>query len=252
VKPARKRSKGGGACALSPGANDQGSPGEWELLRPLVSEERSERLLTVLARRSDRFLLVLHDLYDPHNLSAILRTAEAFGLQHVVLSGSSTEALNPQVALGAERWLTIRKAEEAHSLLADLKSIGFAVAATVLGEGAVSLEDYEPPGKVALVLGNEHEGLGEPWLSGSDVHLTIPLAGFTGSLNVSVAAGILIAGLLRKPALAPRGLPLEEAEALKNLWMRQSVAHSERILKELRERTSKKLEVRSEKLEVRS
>jgi len=238
VKPARKRSKGEPVVAPSQGARDQ-SPGVWDLLSPFASAERGEKLLAVLAQRTDRLLLVLHDLYDPHNLSAILRTAEAFGLQHVVLSGFSPEGLNPQVALGAERWLAVRKAEDPGTLLDELRSESFTVAASVLCEAAVSLEEYEPHGKVALVLGNEHEGLGEPWLSGSDVHLTIPLQGFAGSLNVSVAAGIFIAGLLHKPALAPRGLPPEEAEALKDLWMRQSVAHSQRILKELRERKKK-------------
>ena len=238
MKPARKHTKGGGEVTPSHGAREQALEA-WALLSPFASAERGEKLLAVLARRTDKLLLVLHDLHDPHNLSAILRTAEAFGLQHVVLSGFSPEGLNPQVALGAERWLTVQRAGDAGSLLAGLKSSGFAVAASVLCEGAVSLEEYEPPGKVALVLGNEHEGLGEPWISGSDVRLTIPLQGFAGSLNVSVAAGIFIAGLLRKPALAPRGLTPEEAEALKDLWMRQSVAHSQRILKELRERKKK-------------
>ena len=238
MKPARKRLKGERVIAPSFGAPDQG-PSEWDLLSPFASDERGERLLAVLTRRTGRFLLVLHGLHDPHNLSAILRTAEAFGLQHVVLSGSAPEGLNPQVALGAERWVTLQRTRDAGSLLASLKSSGFTVAASVLGGGAVSLEEYEPPGKLALVLGNEHEGLGEPWLSGSDVRLTIPLQGFAGSLNVSVAAGIFIAGLLRKQALAPRGLPPEEAEALKDLWMKQSVAHSQRILKELQERKKK-------------
>jgi tRNA (guanosine-2'-O-)-methyltransferase len=235
VKPARKRSKGGRDAAPSQGALDQG-PGAWDLLLPFASEARGERLLAVLARRADNLLLVLHDLCDPHNLSAILRTAEAFGLQHVILSGSYPEGLNPQVTLGAERWLTIRKAGDPCALLDELKSGGFAVAASVLGEGAAHLEEYEPHGKVALVLGNEHEGLGEPWLTGSDVRLTIPLQGFMGSLNVSVAAGVFIAGLLRKPALAQRGLSPAEAETLGDLWMTESVAHSQMILDELRER----------------
>jgi tRNA (guanosine-2'-O-)-methyltransferase len=234
----RKRSKEREPVPLWRGGA-HADPSVWELLLPFVSEERRERLLSVLARRNDRLLLVLHDLHDPHNLSAILRTAEGLGLQHVVLSGSSPEGLNPQVALGAERWLTIRRSEDPRALLAQLRSEGYAVAASVVSEDAVGLEAFDPAGKLALVLGNEHEGLGEPWLSGADVRLTIPLSGFAGSLNVSVAAGILMAGLLRKEALEPRGLPPEESGTLRDLWMKRSVAHAEKILKEIRERKTR-------------
>ena len=210
-------------------------PGEaWRLLSPHLSEARIQRLRDVLAARTSRLCLVLDDLYDPHNLSAILRTAEAFGLQHVILTGSIPRGLNPQVTLGAHRWLTIGREPERASCLRALKREGFGVAAAVLREDAIDPRDYFPEGPVALILGNERLGLGGEWIEAADAKLKIPLAGFSRSLNVSVAAGILVAELLRKPALSERGLPPGEAERLADLWIRKSVPHAARILARLR------------------
>lgn len=236
--PKRGRAKGtaGEGTVPSPAGGGGETPEDWDLLARFSSEGRRQRIVEVLAGRTDRLLLVLDRLYDPHNLSAILRTAEAFGLQHVVLTGSSPEGINPLVSLGAERWITLRRVEDASSLIGDLKSAGYEVVASVVSPEAVSLESYRPKGPVALVLGNEHEGLGPEWLEAADARLTIPLAGFVKSLNVSVAAGILMAGLLSKPALRERGLGPDEREGLRNLWIRRSVASSEKILKELRGR----------------
>jgi tRNA (guanosine-2'-O-)-methyltransferase len=206
----------------------------WRLLAPCLSEERLERLREVLAARVGGIHLVLDDLYDPHNLSAILRTAEAFGLQYVTLTGAVPEGLNPRVSLGAHRWLTIRRERDRIACLREFKERGFAVAVAVLEEGAIDPREYSPAGPVALVLGNERLGLGREWIEGADVRLKIPLAGFARSLNVSVAAGILIAELLGKSTLAARGLPTEELERLADLWIRKSVPHAAKILARLR------------------
>lgn len=232
----RKSSSEGAGGPAPPPHSETGGAGEWELLLPFLSEERHSRILDVLENRTDRLVLVLDGLCDPHNLSAILRTAEAFGLQRVILTGSVPKGLNPQVALGAQRWLTVRREPDARALLERLKASGYEVAASVLAPDAIPLEHYRPAGPVALVLGNEHEGISTPWLEGSDVRLTIPLKGFVRSLNVSVAAGIFIARLISHEQLSSGGLDASEAEHLKNLWARLSVERSDQILKEVRSR----------------
>jgi tRNA (guanosine-2'-O-)-methyltransferase len=224
---------------VPPGPGDE-PVREWDLLAPFSGEGRRERILDVLAQRTDRLVLVLDRLYDPHNLSAILRTAEAFGLQRLFLSGACPEGVNPLVSLGAERWITLRREPDAAGLARELQSAGYEVAVSVVSPDALPLEAYEPARPVALVMGNEHEGLGPEWVGAADARITIPLVGFVRSLNVSVAAGILIAGLLAKPALAARGLGDGEQERLKNLWLRQSVARSERILRELHSRRTRR------------
>lgn len=207
---------------------------DYELLRTFMSAERHRRIGEVLDSRTARLVLVAENLYDPHNLSAILRTADALGVQHVILTGATPSDLNPLVALGAERWLTLERVPDPRACLADLKARGYTVAASALALGAEDPARWEPPGPVALILGNEHDGLSPVFLEGADVVLRIPLVGFARSLNVSVAAGMLLWSLLQKRALRERGLPAPEAEALRDLWARRSVDNSAAILDRLR------------------
>jgi tRNA (guanosine-2'-O-)-methyltransferase len=207
-----------------------------EHLVRFLSEGRIRRMEEVLAGRTDRLLLVLDNLCDPHNLSAILRTAEGFGLQHVLLTGLVPEGVNPQIVRGAQRWLTIRRETDSRTALKALKDAGFTVAATVLSESAVSPREFRPEGPVALVMGNEHDGLGTVWVEGADVHLKIPMDGFVQSLNVSVAAGIFLFELLHKPALAKRHLPEGEVRSLSIAWVRKSVPHAGKILEQLKKK----------------
>lgn len=199
-----------------------------------MSAERQRRIADVLASRSSRLVLVVENLYDPHNLSAILRSADGFGVQRVILTGSAPDGLNPLVAVGAERWLTLERIPESGACLDGLRAEGFTVAAAALTEEAHDPREWSPRGPVALVLGNERDGLSPTFLRGADALLRIPLPGFSRSLNVSVAAGVLLWTLLDKPALRKRGLPHREAGELRDLWARLSVDQSESILKRLR------------------
>ncbi len=217
--------------------SEQDGTGEvWNLLAPFATEERLERIEAVLAARTDRLVLVLDNLYDPHNLSAIMRTAEAFGVQHLILTGQTPAGFNPQVALGTQQWLTLHREEDAGACYRRLKDEGYRVAVSVLSPDAEPVSRFAPDGPVALVLGNEREGVAPFWVDHADALLTIPLDGFVGSLNVSVAAGILVTALLAAPALAERGLPDAEARRLADRWIRRSVANSDEILKRLRKK----------------
>ncbi len=207
---------------------------DYELLKPFLTEDRVRRIEEVLARRTDRLVLVLENLYDPHNLSAILRTAEAAGIQHVVLTGAFPESLNPDIAIGAERWLTLHREPDPAACLEMLREKKLLVAGSALSPDSVDPGPWEPRGPVALVLGNEHECISETFLRGADLLLRLPMEGFTQSFNVSVAAAMMIGALSRKSFLHRRGLPGEETRRLRNLWARQSVARPEEILKRLR------------------
>lgn len=207
-------------------------PGTARRLSPYLLPGRLRRIEEVLASRTRSLVLVLDRLHDPHNLSAILRTAEAFGLQEVHLSGSFPDRLNPEVALGAERWLTVRRWPGPGPLLEHLSERGFLLAVTVPGGEGLEPSDFDPPGPVALVLGNEHDGVSEPFLRRAGARLTLPLRGFSRSLNVSVAAGIFLWALAGRPALR---IPLEEAqrEALRDRWVFGSLPRAEEILRHL-------------------
>jgi len=210
------------------------APSDHQLLRRHMTAERAGRLEEVLAGRTDRLIVVGENLYDPHNFSAILRSAEAFGVQEVQLTGSCPSELNPDIAIGAERWLTLSREPDPEACMNALRNRGYAIAAAALVPGAVHPDEWDPPGRTALFVGNEHEGLSPAVLGGADVALKLPLAGFTRSLNVSVAAALLMSTLLRKRSFSRRGLPPERAEALRNEWARKAVEHSEVILRRMR------------------
>lgn len=211
-----------------------GELADWELLAPYLTDARRDRIEAVLAGRTDGLRLVAENLYDPHNLSAILRTADAFGVQHVHLAGRSPDALKPDIALGAEQWVTLHREGPTVPCLERLREQGYAVAAAALVDGALDPAEWEPPGPVALVLGNERAGLAPQTVAAADVVLRIPLAGFAVSLNVSVAAALLVYALVGKAALRGRPLPEAERERLRADWIVRSAPRAQALLKHLR------------------
>lgn len=215
-----------------------GELADWELLAPTLTDARRARIEAVLDARSAGLRLVAENLHDPHNLSAILRTADAFGVQHVHLTGAAPAALRPEVALGAQKWLTLHREGPTVPCLERLRAEGFTVAAAALAEGALDPAEWEPQGPVALVLGNERAGLLPATVAAADVVLRIPLAGFAASLNVSVAAALLLYALCGKAALRGRPLPEDERAQLRAEWTVRSVPRSQSLLRHLRAKGS--------------
>ncbi|MEJ2368980.1 MAG: RNA methyltransferase [Acidobacteriota bacterium] len=208
----------------------------WELLSDSLTPDRRERIRGVLANRTRRLVLVAENLYDPHNLSAMLRTADAFGIQYVHLAGTSPDGFNQGVTRGADQWVTVSRNSSVSACLKRLKARGYTLAATEQPGKALDVNQWEPQGAVALVMGNEHDGLSSEARARCDVSLSIPMPGFTQSLNVSVAAAVLLDVLLRKKALLHRVLDPEEVARLMDEWAVKSVPNGERLLAELRRR----------------
>ena len=208
---------------------------DYDLLTPFMTEGRARRIEDVLAARLMSLVLVVENLYDPHNLSAILRSADAFGIQRVLLAGMAPEKLNPLVSLGAEKWLTISFEPDREKCVADLRAGGYTIAASAPdGAGAGDLFSWEPRGPVALVLGNEKDGLSEFFLGAADRVVSLPMRGFSQSLNVSVAAGILMWELVKKVSHLEGGLCDQEVASLRDDWAKKSVDHSGAILERIR------------------
>jgi tRNA (guanosine-2'-O-)-methyltransferase len=208
----------------------------FELLAPFMEEGRKSRIAEVLERRTKGLVLVLENLYDPHNISAILRSAEAMGLQYIYLAGSYPEDLNPLVSLGSESWLTVEKKEKPIELIDRLKARGYKIAATIPSDKGLDPIEYKGKEPVALVLGSERDGLSRELINASDMQFTIPHHGFTKSMNVSVAAGIFIYALLKNEHLRNCPLGDEEREELLDLWAHRSVPRADEILKEVKKR----------------
>ena len=151
-----------------------------------------EKLQEILNARLGSIVPVCVNLENPHNASAILRTCEALGILEVfVIEEDFPFHPSPKVTQGAERWIRVRRFRRAEPAFQELKARGFRIfAATPQGNSV--LEELPVDAPLALVFGNENEGLGPEILAQCDGTFRIPMFGFTESLNVSVAAGIAL------------------------------------------------------------
>lgn len=168
------------------------------LLEPLVTTERRARLEQVIARRLGSVAVVLDGPYDPHNGAAVVRTCEAFGVQRVhVIERSVGFLAAASVARGAHKWIDLVRWHDADAAAASLERDGLVlVAATADGE-MVPEQLAELP-RVAIVLGNEHTGIGEDLRRHCARTVRVPMRGFVESLNLSVATAVLVAAAVHQ------------------------------------------------------
>jgi len=144
-----------------------------------------------------RLAVVVEDLHDSHNIDAVQRTAEAFGVQHVYRIDRS-DPVSPGVTQGAHHWLTVHRFDGPSQCLARLRDAGYTVWAADVADGAAPLHELELPDRLALALGSESDGLSKTLREGADARFYLPMVGFTGSLNVSVSAAIVIWEMVRR------------------------------------------------------
>ncbi|MGB0679710.1 MAG: TrmH family RNA methyltransferase [Polyangiales bacterium] len=173
-------------------------------LAPRVTAARLGRMQQVIAARTRRITLVLDDLADPHNAAAILRSADAFGVQDVTFVGRKHAPVAARaVAKGAERWLTLQRFADVDSCAGRLQACGYRIAVAAMG-ATLSPQDLADVGApIALVFGNEHAGPDPRWQAHAHCNFAVPMVGFVESLNVSVAAAATLA-VLRPRLVHPR------------------------------------------------
>ncbi|HEY2404405.1 MAG TPA: RNA methyltransferase [Polyangiaceae bacterium] len=161
-------------------------------LEPLAGDERRERLLAVTRKRVGSVTVLMDAPHDPHNGSAVLRTCDAFGLPlvHVVRRGERFLVAR-KVTKGSERWVEVHEHATVEHAVAALAQARFELVATH-PEGLLVPEDLAQIPRLALVLGNEHDGIREELRRAAPRAVRIPMRGFVESLNVSVAAAVLL------------------------------------------------------------
>ncbi len=159
-------------------------------LEPLLQPRRIGRMQAVLATRSDHVAFVFERLVDPHNLSAVLRSLDAFSFQDVHLV-DPVAGLSRMISTGSERWLSLRRPRSNATCVRGLRRAGYRIFASHVRPGSgTTLGEIDFRRKVALVFGNEHAGVSQEMLDLCDDTFCIPQLGFVESLNLSVAAAI--------------------------------------------------------------
>jgi tRNA (guanosine-2'-O-)-methyltransferase len=162
-------------------------------LEPFVTESRRARMREVIGRRLESVAVVFDRPYDPHNGAAVVRSCEAFGVQrlHIVERPGTPFAVARSVARGAEKWIDVTCHDGPPSVVAWARATGTPLVATH-PDGELAPDELGRMPRVAVVLGNEREGIHEELALACAARVRVPMRGFVESLNVSVTAAILL------------------------------------------------------------
>lgn len=195
----------------------------WEMILP----ERLKRMYDVLQKRTRYITVLTEAVDDPHNQAAVLRTAEAFGVQDVyVVTGKAPFQPNPLVTRHADKWLTLQQKPDIVTTIKGLQAKGYQVYASYLGEGTLRLGDIDVSRPTALLFGNEHSGVSQEAIHAADATFMIPMYGFVQSFNISVAAALALYDVTeraRQQAGERYYLSFQEKKELFEKWMWQTL-----------------------------
>jgi tRNA (guanosine-2'-O-)-methyltransferase len=203
-----------------------------EFLSGFVTAERLSLFNKILSFRTNYVTVVLEDIYQTQNASAVLRTADCFGIQNVhVIENNNVFRVNPDVVRGASNWVTVnrynREEQNTTDALRKLKQDGYRIIATSPHEHDVDLDNFDlNKGKAAFVFGTERPGLTDFVKNEADEFMKIPMVGFTESLNVSVSVAIILHHLthkLRSKSSIEWHLSDQEKQKLLLEWLRTSI-----------------------------
>lgn len=201
-------------------------------LKQFLTEERLQKIEHFADESSDFVLPVLEDVYQFRNAAAIVRSVEACGFHKVIaLEEENVFDPNLRVTKGADTWVEVEKMPAILQSLEDIKNRGYKILAVSPEKHASMLPDYRVTEPIALVFGNELEGVSEEILDFADQTLAIPMYGFTKSFNVSVAAAICMYELKQKLLKSGIDYKLSEDQKLKMKirWAVNSIRSGEAI-----------------------
>lgn len=207
-------------------------------LEQFVTDTRKERLEEVLANRTRHVTVVLEDLYQTQNISAVMRSCECYGIQDAYIVENRNEfEIHKDISMGADKWLTLHHYPHAeHNMkqcIDDLHAKGYTVVATLPDEKKTTIQDLPIDRKTAFLFGTELTGLSEEAVRYADCNALIPMYGFTESFNISNSAAIILSHFserLRHSDVDWR-LSEEEREILYFDWLQKSVRDPEGIIR---------------------
>lgn len=209
-----------------------------QYLEQYVTEARNQLFERVLDRRTQYICVVLEDIYQPQNASAVLRSMDCFGIQNAhIIENENEYRINPDVTLGASKWLTLsrynREKDNTTAAVESLKAEGYRIVATTPHKHGVELPDFNiEKGKVALLFGTEMRGLTQHAIQIADEYLRIPNYGFTESFNISVSAAVILYQLTLNLLHSSVDWKLHQAQRwdIKLQWLKNSIKHADLLV----------------------
>jgi len=204
-----------------------------EYFSEYVTENKKIKIEDILLKRTRYVTIVLEDIFQTHNASAVVRSAECFGIQdiHIIEKRNKFSPTN-SIAKGSAKWMNIHKYKTTQTCIESLKKNGYKIVATVPhtpNKKPINLHKLDINKKIAFLFGTEALGLSQEAIDLSDEFITIPMFGFTESFNISVSVAIClydITSRLRKSHIN-WGLTEEEIINTKLNWFRNAISSSE-------------------------
>ena len=190
-----------------------------------MTTERSEKLLKVLSRRQTDITVVMENVQDPHNISAVMRTCDAVGIQDIYILNTKIprhQKFGAKSSSSAAKWLSVHQFDNVDACFEALRKNYKTVLTTHLSTDAVSLYEIDFTQSVALVFGNEHAGVSDEVRALADGNFIIPQMGIIQSLNISVACAVSIYEAYRQKNIAGHynsiALPENRLNSLMHEW----------------------------------
>ncbi len=212
-------------------------------LSNLISENRRAKFDEVLNYRTRHITIVLEDLYQPHNASAVLRSCDIFGIQDIhIVENKNVYTVNKDIALGSPKWLNIHKYNQVDNntklCIDQLKAKGYQIVATSPHKNGSTIEELSVDKPLALIFGTELTGISDTVRENADAFVQIPMFGFTESFNISVSVALCLHALTAKLHQSTANWHLNEAEKdeLLLVWLRNTIRKVELIEKDFYEK----------------
>ena len=225
----------------------------YAMLCGVITEERKQKIESILDLRTDRFIPVIENIHKAQNASAVLRTCDCLGIQEVrIVENNNKFSTTDDISLGADKWLNIRKygvidkyarvsanvpengKSNIEQCFDDLRKEGYKIIATMPYKNDIDLQDIDVTQKAAIVFGSEVDGISQQAIANADCFMKIPMYGFTESFNISVAAAVTLHYLTDKMRKQTDDWHLPEEKRLDTLieWALQSITSKEKIERE--------------------
>ncbi len=214
-------------------------------LTEFITPKRKVRFDEVMANRMNHLQIVVEDVHQAHNASAVIRSCDCFGVQYVhFIESKNKMEVNSNIALGAEGWVTIEMhSDQENNTIACLKNLkqqGFRIVATSPHKNDCTIDQLPIDKKLVLVFGTEKDGISQDVMNEADEFVKIPMYGFTESFNISVSAALCMNELTTRIRKQVPNYQLTEIEKIDVYleWLKNSIDKSEAIIQKYLEKNS--------------
>lgn len=221
--------------------SDMNHKAVYQFLSRFLTEERRQLFERMLSMRTRYLTVVLEEIYHPHNMNAVLRTCDCFGLAELhVVEGKYRFDTSPRISRGAGKWVRVRRHSNVHDAVTEIAKEGYILVASSPERQAIPIGELPIDRPIALLFGAEKEGVSEASMRASNFRSCIPMQGFTESLNVSVATAVCLYELTNRIRSSDLSWSLSESEAdhLRVEWALKSVRSPDMLMSHFLKETS--------------